>query len=104
MPDLRINGRSVTVDDEGFLVSAGDWDREVAAEIARGAGITLDEGHWKVIEFCRKDFESTGTAPGLRRITKRAGIPTKEIYKLFPGGPGKLAARIAGLHKPTSCV
>jgi len=104
MPELQINGRSVTVDDEGFLANPGDWDREVAAEIARAVGIVLNDLHWKVIEFCRHDFESTGTAPGLRRITKRSGVSTKDIYKLFPKGPGKLAAQIAGLHKPTSCV
>jgi tRNA 2-thiouridine synthesizing protein E len=28
----------------------------------------------------------------------------KELYELFPKGPGKLAARIAGLPKPQSCV
>ena len=48
--------------------------------------------------------EATGEAPGLRRITKKGGVPTKEIYKLFPGGPGKLASKLSGLPKPTSCV
>ena len=90
--------------DEGFLVNASDWSPELAQEIAGAEGITLTEKHWDVIRFCRDDFEKTGEAPGVRRITKQSGVPTKEIYKLFPGGPGKLASKLSGLPKPTSCV
>ena len=28
----------------------------------------------------------------------------QEMYALFPGGPGKLSAKLAGLKKPTGCV
>lgn len=104
MPELNFDSKTIAVDDEGFLVNPANWDRDVAAELARKAGLELSNRHWDVIDFCRKDWEATGQAPGLRRITKVGGVPTKEIYKLFPGGPGKLAAMIAGLHKPTSCV
>ena len=57
-----------------------------------------------MINFCREDYAQKGDAPGLRRITKVGGIATKVLYKLFPGGPGKLAAKLSGLPKPTSCV
>jgi tRNA 2-thiouridine synthesizing protein E len=40
----------------------------------------------------------------LRRITKAGGVPTKELYTLFPKGPAKKVARIAGLGKPTGCI
>jgi tRNA 2-thiouridine synthesizing protein E len=40
----------------------------------------------------------------MRRIAKNSGIDMKSLYQLFPRGPGKLAARIAGLPKPKSCV
>jgi len=104
MQALNTEAKTINVDGEGYLVDPSQWDRDVAAELARSAGLELSDRHWEVIEFCRKDWEATGQAPGLRRITKVGGVPTKEIYKLFPGGPGKLAAKIAGLHKPTSCV
>lgn len=94
----------VPMTEEGFLVSASDWTPEIAGAIAKDAGIELTDRHWDVINFCRADFEKNGEAPGLRRITKVGKIPTKEIYKLFPGGPGKLASKVAGLPKPTSCV
>ena len=89
---------------EGYLEDPDDWTPELAVELAQAAGITLTDAHWQVIEFCRKDFREKGEAPGIRRITKVGGIATKEIYKLFPGGPGKLAAKLSGLPKPTSCV
>jgi sulfur relay (sulfurtransferase) DsrC/TusE family protein len=31
-------------------------------------------------------------------------VQTKELYELFPGGPGKLAAKVSGLKKPTGCI
>ena len=94
----------VALTEEGYLVSSGDWTPELAEKLAGSVSITLTDKHWEVINFCRQDYEANGEAPGLRRITKVGKIPTKEIYKLFPGGPGKLASKIAGLPKPTSCV
>jgi TusE/DsrC/DsvC family sulfur relay protein len=101
---IEIAGRSVDTDTEGFLARPQDWTPEIAQAIARGTGIVLSDRHWKVIEFCRGDFAETGQSPGLRRITKVGGVPTKELYELFPGGPGKLSAKIAGLRKPTGCL
>ena len=31
---------------------------------------------------------------GLRRVAQLSGVPMKDLYRLFPKGPGKLAARI----------
>lgn len=95
---------AVPTTEEGYLVQASDWTPELAEQLAQSSGIALTQRHWDVINFCRKDYEETGAAPGLRRITKKGGIPTKELYKLFPGGPGKLASKLSGLPKPTSCV
>ena len=104
MAVLQFAGGSVQTDTEGFLVNANEWNRDIAAQLAQGSNIELTPRHWDVIDFCRKDFAETGQAPGLRRITKVGKIPTKDLYKLFPGGPGKLSAKIAGLPKPTGCV
>jgi tRNA 2-thiouridine synthesizing protein E len=104
MKEIQISDRTIELNEEGFLIRPEAWTPEVAEELARAHNIQLTERHWEVINFCRQDFEETGEAPGLRRITKKGGVPTKEIYQLFPGGPGKLSAKLAGLHKPTSCV
>jgi tRNA 2-thiouridine synthesizing protein E len=98
-------GHPVDVNEEGFLVDASQWTPDVATDIARELGIDpLTPRHWQVITFCREDAAREGTPPGLRRIAKLSGIETKELYQLFPRGPGKLAARIAGLPKPQGCV
>jgi len=97
-------GREVEVNDEGFLTNGGQWTPEVAAAIAQEVEIALSPEHWKVLTFCREDAAREGQPPGLRRISKLSGVATKELYALFPRGPGKLAARIAGLPKPQGCV
>jgi hypothetical protein len=42
--------------------------------------------------------------PTVRRMNKMGGIDITELYALFPNGPAKRAARIAGLTKPQGCV
>lgn len=105
MSTREIAGKVVEFDEEGFLADPNSWDKDIAEALAQEIGIApLQEGHWKVIEFSRNDFASTGEAPTLRRITKEAGVPTKELYKLFPKGPAKKVALISGLGKPTGCI
>lgn len=97
-------GTQVEVNDEGFLVDKAQWTPAIAEEIARESGISLSERHWQVVTFCREDDAREGQAPGLRRVSKLSGVETRELYKLFPRGPGKLAAKIAGLPKPKGCI
>jgi len=104
MPTATIAGHAVSVDADGFMTDPQEWTPEIATGIAAAAGLTLTERHWQVIEFCRRDAAEKGEPPGLRRIAQGAEIPMKELYQLFPRGPGILAARIAGLTKPKSCV
>lgn len=104
MSDKSINGQTISVNEEGYLTDHSQWNREIAAALAAEEGITLGDGHWKVIDFIAKDFAEKGVVPGMRRMNKVGGIPTKELYTLFPDGPIKKAARIAGFPKPASCV
>ena len=104
MPQKDIAGTTVNLDDDGFMTDRGQWSKEVAAGLAAEAGITLTDAHWKVLDFIIKDFEEKGAVPGIRRINKVGGTPTKGLYALFPDGPVKKAAMISGHGKPTSCV
>ncbi len=94
----------VEVDQEGFLVHPQDWTPEIAEAFAQEEGITLTDRHWEVINFVRKYYEEHGQSPTLRQITVGAGIPTKELFQLFPKGPAKKVARIAGVPKPAGCI
>ncbi len=100
-----IAGKNVPVNEEGFMTDPSVWNKEIAAEIAKEEGVAeLTPAHWKVIDFCRQDAASSGKAPTLRRITSTAGVSTKELFALFPKGPAKKVAKIAGLGKPEGCV
>ena len=95
---------NVEFDADGYMVDPHAWTPEIAQAIAAQEGIELTDRHWVVINFVRKEFEANGEPPTLRRITKQTDVGMKEIYQLFPDGPAKRAARIAGLGKPTGCI
>ncbi len=106
MATKTIAGKTVQVNDEGFMTNPAEWTKEIAVAMAQEEGIAeLTPTHWKVIDFCRQNAASTGgKAPTLRTITTNSGVSTKELFSLFPKGPAKKVARIAGLGKPEGCV
>jgi dissimilatory sulfite reductase related protein len=104
MATKTICGKTIQVNDEGFMTNPAEWDRDIAVELAREEGIeALTPMHWKVIDFCRANAP-TGKAPTLRQISTGSGVTTKELFGLYPKGPAKKVARIAGLGKPEGCV
>ncbi len=105
MATRQIAGKTVTVNEEGFMTNPSEWTKEIAVEIAREEGLAeLTPAHWKIIEFSRQDAGAGGKSPTLRRITVGAATTTKDLFALFPKGPAKKVARIAGLGKPVGCV
>ena len=100
-----ICGKTVQVNDEGFMTDPSEWTKEIGEALAIEEGVgELTPAHWKVIEFCRQDAKATGKAPTLRRITSTAGVSTKDLFALFPKGPAKKVALMSGLGKPEGCV
>jgi dissimilatory sulfite reductase related protein len=96
---------SVEVDAEGFLSKPERWNEQIAAAIAAENGIPeLTDRHWLVVRFMRERYLATGNAPSIRSLGKESGVPVKELYKLFPKGPAKLAAKIGGIPKPKGCI
>ena len=104
MPVTTIAGRDIHVDQEGFLTLYEEWDEELAKHLAAQIGIDLTDGHWKAIRFLRDDYRRQGETATLRRVSVLGGIPTKELFVLFPKKPAKKMAYIAGLPKPHGCV
>jgi dissimilatory sulfite reductase related protein len=95
----------VDLNDEGFFVHPEQWTEEMVPALADREGITvLTERHWQVIRFMRKEYFEKGTGPTVRVLGKTSGVSIKELYELFPKGPAKVAARIAGIPKPRGCI
>jgi TusE/DsrC/DsvC family sulfur relay protein len=105
MSTLTIAATDVELNDEGFFVHPEQWTEEMAPELARRESIdTLTDGHWQVIRFMRSEFLTKGTGPTVRLLGKTSGVSVKELYQLFPKGPAKVAAKIAGIPKPRGCI
>lgn len=105
MTTTTIAGITLEVDAEGFLQKPEQWTEAVAIERAEDIGIgRLTERHWQVINFMRQRYLETGNAPTIRTLGKASGVSVKELYQLFPKGPAKLAAFLAGIPKPRGCI
>ena len=105
MTSTMIAGHAVEVNAEGFFVEPEQWSEDMVAELARAEGIdTLSDRHWQVVRFMRTEYESKGTGPTVRVLGKTSGVSVKELYELFPKGPAKVAAKIAGIPKPRGCI
>jgi TusE/DsrC/DsvC family sulfur relay protein len=104
MPATMIANREIHVDAEGFLTEYGEWDEDLARQLAGRIGIELTDAHWTAIRFLRADYLTQGETATLRRVSTVGGIPIKELFTLFPGKPAKKMAYVAGLPKPHGCV
>jgi tRNA 2-thiouridine synthesizing protein E len=105
MSTATIAGVTVDLNDEGFFTDPNQWTKEIAVELARNEGIdALTDKHWTVIEFMRKEYFEKGTGATVRMLGKTSGVSVKELYELFPKGPAKVSARIAGIPKPKGCI
>ncbi len=105
MPDFEYNGKSVEVDEDGFIQEPDQWNEELAKALAGTEGVTdMSEEHWKLVNYLRDYYHQFGIAPMVRKLCKETGIPLKRVYELYPSGPAKGACKVAGLPKPTGCV
>lgn len=105
MTTKLLASKTLEVDAEGYLLKSAEWDETIAQAIAIDEGIKeLQADHWKVIHFMRKVYAEKGDGPTIRQLTKESGVDTKMLYHLFPQGPAKKAAKIAGIPKPHGCI
>ncbi|MBS1180010.1 MAG: Sulfurtransferase TusE [Proteobacteria bacterium] len=99
-----VNGQTLETDEQGFLLEA-NFSEEVVQVIAEAEGLLLSPAHWEVINFQREQFREHGHTPNFRNMLKgmaeiRPGVDSKYLYDLFPLGPAKQAAKVAGLPQP----
>ena len=90
----------------GFLVNAAAVERgdRAARSRARTASTSSPTATGRSSTSCATTYLENGSAPSIRTLGKASGVPIKELYQLFPKGPAKLAAKIAGIPKPRGCI
>jgi tRNA 2-thiouridine synthesizing protein E len=104
MPVATIAGADVAIDAEGFMTEFDQWNEDIGTFLAGQIGVELTERHWEVIRFVREDYQAQGETPTLRRVSTIGGVPTKELFQLFPKKPAKKMSYVAGVPKPRGCV
>lgn len=107
---LELAGRRVEVDARGYLLDPSDWDEALAEAMAAHDGVVLDAPRWRVLRLLRAYHAEHGHSPAMRVLVRLvaaelgAAADSRLLYRLFPQGPAKQAARWAGLPRPTSCI
>lgn len=99
-----VAGNELETDADGYLLEA-DFSDEVVQVIAAGEGLELTPEHMEIINFMREQFREEGHTPTFRNMLKLVAefwpdVTSKSLYDLFPLGPAKQAAKIAGLPQP----
>ena len=101
--ETLIAGKSITVNEEGYLTDFSQWNKEVAEELATEVSIVLTPRHWEVLSYLQNEHLKQ-SALSIRRIGKSGVVDIKEFYQIFPKAPLKTATKIAGIPKPASCI
>ena len=104
MNNIQINGKKLTLSDDGYLLNPEEWSDEVAIALAERDGIHITEDHWKIIRLLRNFYQQFNISP-IRKlfkktITKELGeafATDQHLHSLFPGAISGQALRIAGL-------
>jgi tRNA 2-thiouridine synthesizing protein E len=101
--EKTIAGKTITVNEEGYLTNFNQWDETIGTALAEEAHITLTPRHWDVLKYLQTE-EKNKIALSIRRVGKSGVVDIKEFYQLFPNAPLKTATKIAGIPKPASCI
>ncbi len=111
MNELHVAGRHLVLDQDGYLAHLEDWSEEVAEALARREELELTAEHREIIHLLRAFHAEFQLSPATRPLIKYVALklgPEKgnslHLNRLFKGTPAKLAAKLAGLPKPSNCL
>lgn len=105
MQFLQVSGRSVAMNDRGFMADFWAWDDDIARGLAAEDGLQLSDCHWTVIRFLREHFGRTLLPPSPQETVRALGrqlayegqCGVEALQQLFPKGGCRQACMIAGL-------
>lgn len=101
--EKQVAGKTVAVNEEGYMTDFSQWNEEIGKELAKEASIDLSARHWEVLKYLQNEFKNESPL-SIRKIGKSGVVDIKEFYQLFPNAPLKTATKIAGIPKPASCI
>ena len=98
------------LDTDGYLRNHTEWTPFIAEQLAAQEHITLTNEHWRLIDLLRNYYARTDTAPAMRPLVKLVKaelgehMGSTQLMHLFGATPAKMAAKLAGLPRPTNCI
>ncbi len=98
-----IAGKTVQVNEEGYLTNFSEWNKEIGEALALDAQVALTPKHWELINYIQTEVKNESPL-SIRKIGKSGVVDIKEFYALFPNAPLKTSTKIAGVPKPASCI
>ena len=101
--DKIIAGKTISVNEEGFMTDFSQWERQIGEAVASENNIVLSPRHWEVLDYIQEQYRQE-VPLSIRKIGKSGVVDIKEFYQLFPMAPLKTATKIAGIPKPVSCI
>lgn len=111
MNHLTVAQRSIALDKDGFLENLEDWSLDVARALAERESIDLSAEHIEILNLLRDFYAEFQLSPATRPLIKYTALKlgaekgnSMHLNRLFNGTPAKLAAKLAGLPKPTNCI
>ncbi|MDD0987929.1 TusE/DsrC/DsvC family sulfur relay protein [Pseudomonas shahriarae] len=111
MNTLTVGPHTLELDKDGYLVDLNAWSVEVANALASVEALELTDEHWEILKLLRGFYQEFQLSPATRPLIKYTALklgPEKgnslHLNRLFKGTPAKLAAKLAGLPRPTNCL
>ena len=110
MLSILVDDKTIQLDEHGFVKNLTEWNVEVAVVLAERESVVLTDAHFEIIKLLRIFYKTYEISPSQRPFVKYVAQTLgkekgKSIYlmTLFGSSPAKIAAKIAGLPKPSHC-
>ena len=73
MATVDVKGKTIEVDEDGFLANLDDWSTDVANYFAEVEGLQMTDQHWEVVNFLREYYKQYQIAPMIKILVKEIG-------------------------------
>ena len=112
---IEVNDKTIETDEEGYLLTLGDWDEDVMNALIKqhesDGHKPLSETAVGLVEYFRDYYNEHRKHPTMHILVKELGMrrtgkfsDAEEyksfLYQMFPHGPIQKLSKLAGLPNP----